>query len=93
MSASHQHSSDNQGTHLEGSSSSGRSNGSPNDPEKQEELETIHTNERVGSHTNYYEKGGLRTQGDGEDHVGAHHRVSASSGPVHNRNWPKRFRI
>lgn len=56
-------------------SSSEGSNGSPHDKDRQEELETIHTNERVGSHTNYYEKDGLRTEGDGEDHVGAHHKV------------------
>ncbi|KAF2149491.1 MFS general substrate transporter [Myriangium duriaei CBS 260.36] len=31
-------------------------------------VEQIHTNERVPGHTNYYEKGGLRTYGDGEDH-------------------------
>ena len=28
----------------------------------------IHTNERVPGHTNYYEKDGLRTYGDDEDH-------------------------
>jgi hypothetical protein len=33
-----------------------------------EHVEQIHTNERVPGHTNYYEKGGLRTQGDGVDH-------------------------
>jgi hypothetical protein len=31
-------------------------------------MEQIHTNERVPGHTNYYEKEGLRTYGDGEDH-------------------------
>ncbi|KAK3654672.1 hypothetical protein LTR56_003945 [Elasticomyces elasticus] len=31
-------------------------------------IEQIHTNERVPGHTNYYEKDGLRTYGDGEDH-------------------------
>lgn len=45
--------------------------------ESPEELERIHTYERVGSHTNYYEKGGLRTEGDGEDHVGNHQKVSS----------------
>lgn len=55
--------------------SSSDSNGSPREKDRQEDLETIHTNERVGSHTNYYEKDGLRTEGDGEDHVGAHHKV------------------
>lgn len=33
-----------------------------------EHIEHIHTNERVPGHTNYYEKDGLRTYGDGEDH-------------------------
>lgn len=32
------------------------------------ELEPVHTNERVPGHDNYYEKGGLRTYGDGVDH-------------------------
>jgi len=31
------------------------------------QLETVHTNERVPGHSNYYEKNGLRTYGD-EDH-------------------------
>jgi hypothetical protein len=31
-------------------------------------IETIHTNERVPGHPGYYEKGGLRTYGDDEDH-------------------------
>ena len=31
-------------------------------------VEQIHTNERVSSHAQYYEKDGLRTYGDGEDH-------------------------
>ncbi|KAI4605875.1 hypothetical protein J4E80_010408 [Alternaria sp. BMP 0032] len=31
-------------------------------------IEQIHTNEQVPGHTNYYEKDGLRTAGDGEDH-------------------------
>jgi hypothetical protein len=34
----------------------------------QTNLEPIHTNERVPGHTNYYEKDGLRTYGDAEDH-------------------------
>ena len=64
------------GTHFNRSSSEGAS-GSSNNKDKVDdnELETIHTNERVGSHTNYYEKGGLRTEGDGMDHVGAHNKV------------------
>ena len=31
-------------------------------------METVHTNERVPGHHDYYEKGGLRTYGDNEDH-------------------------
>ncbi|RYN26926.1 hypothetical protein AA0113_g7413 [Alternaria arborescens] len=31
-------------------------------------IEQIHTNEQVPGHTNYYEKDGLRTAGDGVDH-------------------------
>lgn len=52
--------------------------------EKDEDLETVHTNERVGSHENYYEKGGLRTEGDGQDHVGSHHKVGCAA--RNNRN-------
>lgn len=40
------------------------------DPEKatnDTQIEQIHTNERVPGHQ-YYEKNGLRTYGDGEDH-------------------------
>lgn len=32
-------------------------------------MHTVHTNERVPEHTNYYEKDGLRTEGDDEDHA------------------------
>ncbi len=32
------------------------------------QVETIHTNERIPGHPNYYEKGGLRTYGDDADH-------------------------
>lgn len=32
------------------------------------QMEAIHTNERVPGHANYYEKNGLRTYGDDEDH-------------------------
>ena len=31
-------------------------------------VEAIHTNERVPGNTHYYEKNGLRTYGDDEDH-------------------------
>ena len=33
-----------------------------------EHLETVHTNEKVPGHPSYYEKDGLRTYGDDEDH-------------------------
>jgi len=39
------------------------------------DLEKIHTLERVGTHAQYYEKGGLRTEGDGVNHDGTTHRV------------------
>lgn len=32
------------------------------------QVEVVHTNERVPGHPAYYEKGGLRTYGDDEDH-------------------------
>ena len=32
------------------------------------QLEAIHTNEHVPGHEDYYEKNGLRTYGDDEDH-------------------------
>ena len=32
------------------------------------QIENVHTNERVPGHLGYYEKGGLRTYGDEEDH-------------------------
>jgi hypothetical protein len=40
------------------------------DDEKREvtALENIKTRERIPGHTNYYEKDGLRTYGDDEDH-------------------------
>ena len=34
----------------------------------EQQVETVHTNERVPGHPNYYEKGGLRTYGDDADH-------------------------
>ena len=33
-----------------------------------QQVETVHTNERVPGHPSYYEKGGLRTYGDDADH-------------------------
>jgi hypothetical protein len=38
------------------------------DVESVHHVETVHTNERVPGHANYYEKNGLRTYGDDEDH-------------------------
>jgi hypothetical protein len=32
------------------------------------QVEVIHTNERIPGHPGYYEKNGLRTYGDDEDH-------------------------
>lgn len=45
--------------------------------EYNDDLERIHTMERVGTHAQYYEKGGLRTEGDGVNHDGAAHKVRA----------------
>ena len=52
---------------LSGSSSSVST---PVDDEKKmgTHVEVIHTNERVSGHPAYYEKDGLRTYGDDEDH-------------------------
>ncbi|KAF3046268.1 hypothetical protein E8E11_000634 [Didymella keratinophila] len=49
---------------------SGSSVNSEHSPTKAtlEHIEQVHTNERVPGHNNYYEKDGLRTYGDGEDH-------------------------
>lgn len=40
------------------------------------DVERINTLERAGTNAEYYEKGGLRTEGDGVDHDGTHHKVS-----------------
>ncbi|MCJ1383503.1 hypothetical protein MMC17_006617 [Xylographa soralifera] len=48
----------------EGSSNSA----SPQDEKIGAQVQEIHTNERVPGHPNYYEKDGLRTYGDDEDH-------------------------
>ena len=37
-------------------------------PQNIEHAERIATHDRVPGHENYYEKNGLRTYGDGEDH-------------------------
>ncbi|KAF4549968.1 Fungal trichothecene efflux pump (TRI12)-like protein [Elsinoe fawcettii] len=50
---------------MERTSSSG---GSSTEKAAAQQVEQIHTNERVPGHSNYYEKDGLRTYGDGEDH-------------------------
>lgn len=47
-----------------------------NEKEVGDQIETVHTNERVPGHANYYEKDGLRTYGDEEDHD---HEPRASS--------------
>lgn len=44
------------------------STSSPPEKEIAIQLETVHTNERIPGHANYYEKDGLRTYGDDEDH-------------------------
>ena len=55
---------------MERASSSEFSSSSPatekNEPSHR--VEVVHTNERVPGHDNYYEKDGLRTYGDDEDH-------------------------
>lgn len=33
------------------------------------QVEHVHTNERVPGHPEYYEKNGVRTEGDGQDHA------------------------
>lgn len=54
------------------SSSSDVSLPSPAEEKKRDtigaQVEPIHTNERVPGNTHYYEKNGLRTYGDDEDH-------------------------
>ncbi|KAK0336986.1 hypothetical protein LTR91_024395 [Friedmanniomyces endolithicus] len=55
---------------MSGSNSSPEGSTRSPDVEKAalDHVEQVHTNERVPGHTNYYEKDGLRTYGDGEDH-------------------------
>ena len=62
---------------------SGSSDGDPFDMSQtgvshQHDLEKIHTIERVGTHAQYYEKDGLRTEGDGVNHDGTEHRVRST---------------
>lgn len=45
-----------------------------------EDLERIHTMERVGTHAQYYEKDGLRTEGDGLNHDGSKFKVRTGDG-------------
>lgn len=40
----------------------------PSDKQATDHIENIRTNDKVPGHDNYYEKNGLRTYGDGEDH-------------------------
>ena len=59
----------NQGPRPEKDSSSESEATSPVvDKEVPAHVEQIHTNERVPGHPGYYEKDGLRTYGDDEDH-------------------------
>lgn len=61
---------DQEQSHHEVHDSSSHSSDNMKDPEKGTDVnhfEQVHTNERVPGH-NYYEKNGLRTEGDGEDH-------------------------
>ena len=58
--------------------------GDISEAEHQAELERIHTFERVGTHAAYYEKGGLRTEGDGQDHKP--HKVRLSRSCITNRS-------
>lgn len=44
------------------------STNSPAEKEFGNGAQTVHANERTLGHANYYEKGGLRTYGDNEDH-------------------------
>lgn len=45
------------------------SNGSAGgEPQKVKQMERIAVHDQVPGHDNYYEKNGLRTYGDGEDH-------------------------
>ena len=44
------------------------STSSPLEKEMGATVGTVRTNERVPGHPNYYEKDGLRTYGDNEDH-------------------------
>jgi hypothetical protein len=51
---------------IPSSSSSDKGNEVPKAPVSH--VEQIHTNERVPGHPGYYEKNGMRTYGDEEDH-------------------------
>ncbi|MCJ1405015.1 hypothetical protein MMC11_008241 [Xylographa trunciseda] len=53
---------------MPASASSSNSVPSPQDEKIGAHIHEIHTNERVPGHPNYYEKDGLRTYGDDEDH-------------------------
>jgi len=49
-------------------SSSDVSREATNEKTAEAQIENVKTNERVPGHPAYYEKGGLRTYGDDEDH-------------------------
>ena len=54
---------------VQDDSSSDNATPSPTlDKDPSHHVEQIHTNERVPGHPGYYEKDGLRTYGDDEDH-------------------------
>ena len=53
---------------MEANESGSNTPPSPDGKTDSRQVEQIHTNERVPGHTNYYEKDGLRTEGDGMDH-------------------------
>ena len=53
---------------MESSPSGSTTPPSVKDKQAPNQVEQIHTNERIPGHSNYYEKNGLRTEGDGLDH-------------------------
>lgn len=69
------------------SSSSDNAHSPTLDKDPSHHIEQVHTNERVPGHPGYYEKDGLRTYGDDEDHdheppVSWNHNTSPSYLPV-----------
>ena len=53
---------------VDANSSSSDNHVAADDKDVSTHVEQIHTNEKVPGHPGYYEKDGLRTYGDGEDH-------------------------